>query len=76
MEIGQVCVKTRGREAGRKVVILSKEKDGRVLIDGTKVKRKECNIRHLFPLKEKTKLEKEAKHEEVIKAMQGRKKIN
>jgi large subunit ribosomal protein L14e len=70
MEIGQICVKTKGREAGRKVVVLSAEKNGRVLIDGTKIKRKECNILHLFPLKEKIKVGKDAKHEEIIKALE------
>ncbi len=69
MEIGQVCIKTRGREAGRKVVVLSEVKKGRVLIDGLKIKRKECNALHLFPLKEKVKLGKDAKHEEVEKVL-------
>ena len=70
MEIGQICIKTRGREAGRKAVVLSAEKNGRVLIDGTKIKRKECNILHLFPLKEKIKVGKDAKHEEIVKALE------
>ena len=26
MEIGQVCIKTKGREAGRKVIVLSTQK--------------------------------------------------
>lgn len=69
MEIGRVCLKTRGREAGRKVVVLSEVKNGKVLVDGAKVKRKECNVLHLFPLKEKISVGKEAKHEEIIKAM-------
>ncbi|MDD3084067.1 MAG: 50S ribosomal protein L14e [Candidatus ainarchaeum sp.] len=69
MEIGQICIKTKGREAGRKIVILSEIKKGRVLIDGTKVKRRECNVLHLFPLKQKIKVGKEAKHEEVLKLL-------
>ena len=48
MEIGQVCIKTKGREAGRKVTIKSNPKNGRVLIEGKKVKTKECNVQHLF----------------------------
>jgi large subunit ribosomal protein L14e len=70
MEIGQVCVKTKGREAGNKVVVLSSEKNGRVLIDGANVKRKECNILHLFPLKEKVSVKADAKHEEIVKALE------
>lgn len=69
MEIGQVCIKTKGREAGNKVVILSKVSEGKVLIDGPKVKRKNCNVLHLFPINKKIKIQKEAKHEEVIKLL-------
>jgi len=68
MDVGTVCIKTRGREAGRKVVILSEAKKGRVLVDGPKAKRKEINVLHLFPLKEKLSLKKDAGHEEVVKA--------
>ncbi len=67
MEIGQVCIKTRGREAGRKIVVLSEIKEGKVLIDGEKVKRRQCNVMHLFPLKQKIKISKDAKHDEILK---------
>ncbi len=70
MEVGQICIKTKGRESGRKVVIISEPKDGRVLVDGVKIKRRECNILHLFPLNEKVKVGKEASHEAVIKALE------
>ena len=69
MEIGQVCIKTRGREAGRKIVVLSEIKEGKVLIDGEKVKRRQCNVMHLFPLKQKIKISKDAKHDEILKLM-------
>jgi len=71
MEIGQLCIKTKGREAGRKVVVLSAAKEGKVLIDGDKIKRKECNVLHLFPLKDKIKIGKDAKHEDVVKLIKG-----
>lgn len=70
MDIGQICIKTKGREAGRRVVVLSKAKDGRVLIDGSKVKRKNCNVLHLFPTNQKIDIKSEAKHEDVIKALE------
>jgi large subunit ribosomal protein L14e len=70
MEIGQVCIKTKGREAGFKVVVLSKPKQGKVLVDGTKIKRKECNVLHLFPLNKKISVNENATHEEVVKGMQ------
>lgn len=69
MEIGQVCIKTKGRSAGKKVVVLSEAKNGKVLVDGLRVKRKECNVLHLFPLKEKLKLKKDAEHKEVEDAL-------
>ena len=69
MEVGQVCIKTKGREAGRRVVVLSEAKKGRVLVDGPKAHRKEVNVLHLFPLKGKVSVKKEASHEEVLKAL-------
>ncbi|MEK6958782.1 MAG: 50S ribosomal protein L14e [archaeon] len=69
MEIGQVCIKTRGREAGKKVVIISEAKAGKVLTDGPNTKRKLCNVLHLFPLMEKVNIKKDASHEEVVKAL-------
>ena len=53
MEIGQVCIKTKGRKAGLKCKVVSEVKNGRVTIEGKNMKKKECNVRHLFPLKEK-----------------------
>jgi large subunit ribosomal protein L14e len=74
MEIGQVCIKTKGREAGRTVVVLSKPKQGKVLVDGTKVKRKMCNVLHLFPINEVAKVKEEESHEGVVKALKAIKK--
>ena len=74
MEIGQVCIKTRGREAGRTVVVLSKPKTGKVLVDGTKSRRKECNILHLFPINEIAKVKEGESHEGVVKALKALKK--
>jgi large subunit ribosomal protein L14e len=51
MEIGQVCIKTRGRKAGLKCKVVSKVTNGKVIIEGKNMKKKECNILHLFPLK-------------------------
>lgn len=55
IETGSVCIKTRGRRAGKRVVIVGIEKDGFVLIEGDKMKKKRCNPRHLFPTGEKEK---------------------
>ncbi len=69
MEIGQVCIKTKGKDAGKKVVILTKLKEGKVLIDGKQVKRKNCNILHLFPIEQKIKVEEKTTHEEIVKLL-------
>lgn len=50
MEIGDVAIKTKGREAGRRVIIKSKPKNGRVLVEGKNTKPKQCNVLHLFLL--------------------------
>ena len=52
---GSVCIKTRGRNAGKKVVVVAVEKNGFVIVEGEKLKKKRCNTRHLFPTGEKEK---------------------
>jgi len=69
MEVGSICIKTRGKDAGKKIVVLSDIKKGKVLIDGPRVKRKECNALHLFPLNQTVNVKKEAAHEEVVRAL-------
>ena len=69
MDVGTVCIKTKGREAGSMVVVLSKAKDGKVLIDGPKVKRKQCNVLHLFPTGKTARVKEDESHETAIKAL-------
>ncbi len=70
IEIGRVCVKTAGREAGRKCVIIDIIDKNFVLIDGPKVKRRRCNIKHLEPTNIKLNISKNASKEEIIKAFE------
>ncbi len=49
LEVGRVCVKLAGREAGAKCVVVKLIDDNFVLIDGD-VKRRKCNKNHLLPL--------------------------
>ena len=53
LEIGTVCVKTTGREAGNKAVVLEAVDDNFVLIQGPRVRKRKCNILHLIPLGKK-----------------------
>jgi len=66
MEIGQLCVKLAGRDAGKKCVIVDILDEGNVLIDGS-TRRRKCNIVHLIPLKETLKIKKNASHADVAK---------
>lgn len=53
-EVGRICVKTMGREAGSYCVIVETQDTKTVLVTGPKnisgVRRRLCNIRHLEPL--------------------------
>ncbi len=53
-DVGRVCVKTMGREAGSYCVIVESQDPKNVIITGPKhisgVRRRNCNIRHLEPL--------------------------
>ncbi len=65
IERGRVCVKTAGREAGRKCVILEILDDNFVVVWGPKVKKRRCNIDHLEPTPVKLEIREET--EEALK---------
>ena len=68
MDIGRLCIKIAGRNAGNYCVVVDKVNDNFVLIDGN-VKRKKCNIRHLEPLDKILKIKKGASTSSVHEAM-------
>jgi len=74
IEVGRVCIKVRGREAGRKCVIVDIIDENFVLITGPKsltgVKRRRANIDHIEPLDKKINIRKGAGDEEVLKAIE------
>jgi large subunit ribosomal protein L14e len=67
-EIGRVCVKIAGRDAGQRCVIVD-EKESKVMIDG-QTRRRLVNPRHLEPTTQKLDIKKGASHQEVIKALE------
>lgn len=73
IEVGRICVKICGREAGKKCVIVDVIDKSFVLVTGPKsvtgVKRRRANINHLEPLAEKIDIKRGASDEEVIKAL-------
>jgi large subunit ribosomal protein L14e len=64
MEIGRICVKTAGRESGKKCIIVDVIDKNFVLVTGphliNKVKRRRANIKQLEPTKEKIEIVKGA----------------
>jgi len=73
IEVGRVCVKIRGREAGRKCVIVAIIDQNYVLVTGPKnltgVRRRRVNINHIEPLDKKIDIRPEASDEEVLEAI-------
>ena len=56
IQVGRICVKTTGREAGLKCVVVDLIDENFVLVTGPKdvsgVKRRRANIKHLIPLED------------------------
>ena len=69
IEIGRVCVKTAGRDAGEKCIIIDILDEKFVLIDG-ETRRRKVNVLHLEPLNQVLKIKKDASHEDVSKALE------
>ncbi len=69
MEIGKVCMKIAGRDAGRPAIVIEVHKDGYVTIDGFS-RRKRVNSRHLQFIGTKVDIKKGATHDAVLKALE------
>lgn len=73
IEVGRVCVKIAGRDAGKFCVITRLVNDNFVEIAGPKklsgVKRKKCNIAHLAATADKIEIRAKAKDEDVEAAL-------
>lgn len=53
IEVGRICVKIAGREAGEKCVIVEIIDDNYVEVVGSTIKNRKCNIKHLEPVDQK-----------------------
>jgi large subunit ribosomal protein L14e len=75
IEVGRICYKLRGREAGRKCVIVDIVDENNVLVTGPKtltgVRRRRVNISHIMPLDKAVQINKGASDEEVLKAIES-----
>ncbi|MBI4439285.1 50S ribosomal protein L14e [Candidatus Woesearchaeota archaeon] len=68
IEAGRLCVKTAGRDAGRKAVILDVVDDNFVVIAG-QVRRKRCNIKHIEPLGARIDISGSATQDEIVEKL-------
>jgi large subunit ribosomal protein L14e len=75
IEIGRVCVKVAGREAGRKCVIIDVTDKSFALVTGPKsvtgIKRRRANTNHLEPLQDKIDIKRGASDEEVTETLKS-----
>ncbi|MEM1515286.1 MAG: 50S ribosomal protein L14e [Candidatus Bathyarchaeia archaeon] len=73
IEIGRICIKIRGREAGKRCVIVDIIDKNYALITGPKnitgVRRRRINVNHLKPTEDLVKIKRGASDEEVYKAI-------
>jgi large subunit ribosomal protein L14e len=78
IEVGRICVKTAGRETGKRCVIVDVIDKNYVLITGPKsltgVKRRRTNVDHMQATEEKIELKRDATDEDVLKALEKAKK--
>lgn len=72
LDIGRVCVKLAGRDAGQLAVVIEKVDKNFVVIDGN-VRRRKCNIKHLEPLDKVLEIKEKASTEDVLSAMKKEK---
>ena len=72
-EIGRICVKTAGRDAGMRCVIVDLMDKNFALVTGPKqvsgVRRRRVNVNHIKPLDEKIAIEKGATDEQIAALM-------
>ncbi len=70
IDVGRICVKIAGRDAGKKCVVVDVIDDNYVMIDG-ETRRRKCNILHLEPLDKSVDIKKGASHAEVAKVFEA-----
>jgi large subunit ribosomal protein L14e len=68
-EIGRVCLKTAGRDAGKYGAVIKQEESQYVVLDGF-VRRRKVNIKHLEPSSKVIKIKEDASTDDVVKALE------
>ena len=65
LEIGCVCVKTTGREAGNRAVVIEEVDDNFVIVQGPRVRKRKCNVLHLVPVGKKISVTKSMSQKDI-----------
>jgi len=72
-EVGRICVKITGREAGKKCIIVDVIDKNFLLITGPKqvngIKRRRVNVSHVEPTEKKVNMSRGESDEEIMKAL-------
>jgi len=73
VDVGRICVKLTGREAGKKCVIVDVIDRNFVLVTGPKqangVKRRRVNVNHIEPTERKINIKRGESDEQVMKTL-------
>jgi large subunit ribosomal protein L14e len=79
IEVGRICVKVTGREAGKKCVITDVMDKSFILVTGPKkvtgVRRRRANINHVEPLQDKVEIKRAASDEEIAEVLKSAGKL-
>lgn len=79
IEVGRICVKVCGREAGRKCVIIEVMDKSFVTITGPKkvtgIRRRRANVAHVEPVQDKLDIKRGASDEEIEEALKAAGKL-
>ena len=80
VEVGRICAKLTGREAGRKCVIVDIMDKSFILITGPKtvtgIKRRRANMNHVEPTVDKIDIKRGATDEEIVEALKSSGKLD
>jgi large subunit ribosomal protein L14e len=80
IEVGRICVKVSGREAGRKCVIVDVVDKSFVLITGPKkvtgIRRRRANVNHVEPMQDKVEIKRGASDDEISEALKASGKLD
>lgn len=68
--VGRLCMKVAGRDAGKYCVVVDVLDDHYVLVDG-ETRRRKVNVLHVEPLDRTVELERGASHDDVKKALEA-----